>query len=351
MTKEVVMGIVGFGGMGSYHVHELIFREKNVRLKGGYDIKPERNEALGKEGYHVYASYEEMLNDPEIELVLVATPNDTHKALATAALEHGKNVISEKPAMMSSKELEEVLAVAKKAGKQFFVHQNRRWDPDFRIITELYEKKPLGEVFDIESRVHGANGIPGDWRHNLNQGGGMVLDWGVHLLDQLLFLIDSPVTSVQADLSYIEGNEVDDGFEAKLYFKNGVIALVEVGTSNFIKLPRWYVKALEGTAVIDDWDLSGKMVKATGFLGEAPTPIQAGVGLTKTMAPPSEEATETLPLPEGIALAPSVYENIFQVLRNDAPRIVKNEEVLRVMRLMETIFKAGHAHQVLPFEK
>ena len=351
MAKEVVVGIVGFGGMGSYHVHELIFREKNVRLKGGFDINPERNAALAKDGYHVYDSYEELLADPEIELVLVATPNDTHKELAIKALTRGKNVISEKPAMMSAAELEEVLAVAKNNGKEFFVHQNRRWDPDFRVITEIYQAQPIGEVFQIESRVHGANGIPGDWRHNLNQGGGMVLDWGVHLLDQLLFLVPGPITSVQADLSFIEGNEVDDGFDAKLYFKNGVTALVEVGTSNYIRLPRWYVKATGGTAIIEDWDLSGKMVKATGQADSAPTPIQAGVGLTKTMAPPSEEATTTLALPEGLPLTPSVYENIFQVLRHNGPRIVKNEEVLRVMRLMETIFAAAEAHQILPFEE
>lgn len=178
----------------------------------------------------------------------------------------------------------------------------------------------------------------------------MVLDWGVHLLDQLLYLIDSPVKKVQANLSYILGNDVDDGMRVTLYFENGIEALIEVGTTNYIRLPRWYVKATEGTAEITDWDVSGKMVKATGYDTSAPVPIRAGVGLTKTMAPPLEEATEILDLPEGTTIPVSFYENMYEVIRNDKDPIVKNIEVLRVTRLMETVFEASEANQILDFE-
>lgn len=348
--EKLTMGIVGFGGMGSYHVHYLIEKEEKFTLKGGYDINPERVAALEKEGYQGYTTYDELLQDPEIDMILIAVPNDFHKPLAIAALEAGKHVLCEKPAMMNAKELEEVLAVAKKNQRHFFVHQNRRWDPDFRILTTIFEKQPIGEVFQIESRVHGANGIPGDWRHYKKEGGGMVLDWGVHLLDQLLYLVKSPVKKVQADLSYVLGNDVDDGMRVTLYFENGLQALVEVGTTNYIRLPRWYIKASEGTAEISDWDLSGRMVKATGYDTSAPIPIQAGVGLTKTMAPPSEKATELLPLPKGTPLEPSVYENMYDVIKNGAEPIVKNSEVLRVIRLMEKIFEAATAEQILDFE-
>lgn len=348
--EKLTIGIVGFGGMGSYHAQYLIEKEENFTLKGGYDIDPKRVAALKKEGYQGYATYEALLADSEIDLILIAVPNDFHKELAMAALKAGKHVLCEKPAMMNAKELEEVLQVAEKTQRHFFVHQNRRWDPDFRVVTTIFEQKPIGEVFQIESRVHGANGIPGDWRHYKKQGGGMVLDWGVHLLDQLLYLVKSPVKKVQADLSYVLGNDVDDGMRVLLYFENGLQALVEVGTTNFIRLPRWYIKASEGTAEITDWDVSGKMVKATGYDTSAPTPIQAGVGLTKTMAPPSEEATETLALPQETPLNPSIYENIYEVICHEAIPIVKNEEVLRVMRLMETVFAAAKAQQILDFE-
>ncbi len=349
--EKVIAAVVGYGGMGSYHLRDIVKNEPHIQYVGGYDINEKRQVALEENGYHAYQSYDELLADEKINLVLVATPNDVHKELVIRALEAGKNVLVEKPAMMSSKEMEEVMAVAEKTGRHFFVHQNRRWDPDFRMLTTLYEEKPIGEVFQIESRVHGANGIPGDWRHYKKQGGGMVLDWGVHLFDQLLYMIKSPVTAVQTDLSYVLGNDVDDGFRTVLYFENGVQALVEVGTTNFIKLPRWYVKASKGTAEITDWDLSGKMVRATGYDETAPAPVQAGVGLTKTMAPPSERAVENMPLPKTTDLPVTFYENIAQVILNDATPIVKNDEVLRVLHLMEKVFEAGEKHQILPFEK
>lgn len=120
------------------------------------------------------------------------------------------------------------MKVAEETGQVFMVHQNRRWDEDFLTVKKIYNEKMTGEIFHIESRVHGANGIPGDWRHLKKNGGGMVLDWGVHLLDQLLFMIHSPVTSVYANLSYVLGDEVDDGFQTYLTFANGITALVEV---------------------------------------------------------------------------------------------------------------------------
>jgi predicted dehydrogenase len=104
-------------------------------------------------------------------------------------MEAGKNVICEKPVSLNSEELEEMIACSKRTGKLFTVHQNRRWDADFLVMRDLYESKELGEVFCIESRVHGSRGIPGDWRGMKKHGGGMIFDWGVHLIDQMLCIV------------------------------------------------------------------------------------------------------------------------------------------------------------------
>ncbi|WP_018750544.1 Gfo/Idh/MocA family protein [Paenibacillus sanguinis] len=332
--------VIGYGGMGSYHTHHLMpIEQDRVRVVGTYDISGERRQISKDKGLQAYESLEDVLKDDNIEAILIATPNDSHKEIAIQALRAGKHVVCEKPVAMSTQELDDILAVAEETGKVFMVHQNRRWDPDFLIIRELYQKKIIGSVFQIESRVQGANGIPGDWRHLQQHGGGMLLDWGVHLLDQLLWLVDSPIKSVQADLSFILGDEVDDGFMSYITFENGVRALVEVGTTNYTKLPRWYVKGLEGTAKIDDWDLSGEIIAATGRKDvQAPAPIQAGVGLTKTMAPPSEEATEKLSFPAPKADYSPFYQNFYEVVREGAEPIVKNQEVRKVMQLIEQIF-------------
>jgi predicted dehydrogenase len=228
------------------------------------------------------------------------------------------------------------------------VHQNRRWDSDFQMVKDLYENRKIGEIFHIESRVQGANGIPGDWRHLKAHGGGMLLDWGVHLLDQLLYMIDSPLAKVAADLSYILGDEVDDGFISYLTFENGVTALVEVGTTNYVKLPRWYVKGTKGSAIIEDWDLKGKIVKQSGLeLVAAPKPIKAGQGLTKTMAPPSEEAIITENFEKVTTQIDSFYTNFAKVVRGESEPVVKNEEVYQLMKIIESIFKAAETGQIM----
>ena len=339
--QKVNFAIVGYGGMGSYHARTLIpTQAERLNITGVYDIDGTRLEAAKSEGFETYDNFEAILNDEVVEGILIATPNDSHKELAITAMRAGKHVLCEKPVAMNVEELDEILAVAKETGKTFMVHQNRRWDPDFLMVRNMYQQKPIGEVFQIESRVQGANGIPGDWRHLKEHGGGMLLDWGVHLLDQLLWLVESPIKSMNVDFSYILGDPVDDGFFTYITFENGVRAIVEVGTSNYTKLPRWYVKGTEGTAKIEDWDLSGEMIRATNAEGvSAPTPIQAGVGLTKTMAPPSEEAMENIPLPSSEADFIPFYQNVYEVIREGAEPIVKNEEVRTVLALIDEMFK------------
>lgn len=345
--KAVQLVIVGFGGMGSYH-GQLVEQAEGIFVRGAYDPIEYRMELASSRGFRTYDSFEAVLGDAEVDVVLIATPNDVHKELAIQALQAGKHVICEKPVTVTGAELMEITEAAEKAQRLFTVHQNRRWDEDFLIIKDLMSQRKVGDVFHVESRVQGANGIPGDWRQLKAYGGGMLLDWGVHLLDQLLLLTDSKIESVHADLSYILGTEVDDGFTTTIKFKDGLTAVIEVGTTNFIKLPRWYVKGTEGTAVIYDWDLSGEIVTRNREVQHVePTPIQAGKGLTKTMAPPSEESTIRRPIEKVEDLSDSFYANLVSALRGASRQAVPNHEVHRVLTLIETIFESAEKNAVI----
>ncbi|MEC0306431.1 Gfo/Idh/MocA family oxidoreductase [Paenibacillus lautus] len=344
--KQAIV-IVGYGGMGSYHA-KLIKDNAFLEVTGTYDILKDRREVSQQDGYPAYESYEQVLNDAAVDVVLIATPNDVHKELALQAFKAGKHVICEKPVTLSVSDFKEMVSAADAAGRVLMVHQNRRWDEDFLTIKQMYNEKTIGDLFRIESRVHGANGIPGDWRHLEAHGGGMLLDWGVHLLDQILFMVDSRMTSLSSRLSFILGDEVDDGFESVIEFENGVSVLIEVGTTNFITLPRWYVKGTEGTGIIEDWSLNGRIVtRNQDAVKVEPKPIQAGVGLTKTMAPPSEEATITGALPEPYRQSSSFFDNFAAVIQGKAEPIVKNEEVLRVLNLIEAVFESARTGATL----
>lgn len=344
------IGICGYGGMGRHHGTYLIPKSKQFKVMGVYDVDTSRQTQAIEDGFKNYETYEAMLKDENIDVILIATPNEIHKDLSIDAMRHKKHVICEKPVTLTSLELEEIMAVEKETGQTFMVHQNRRWDEDYLVVRNLFEHKQIGDVFHIESRVHGANGIPGDWRCEKKHGGGMLYDWGVHLLDQILRMVESPLKSVSNINSYVLGHDADDGFTSLLQFESGVMCLVEVSTTNFIPLPRWYVKGTEGTAVINDWNLSGEMIKYNvDAKYVAPTPIKAGAGFTKTMAPLNHGSIIKMELPSPKKMSVPFYDNFLESLEDKSKIIVKNEEVLEVMRLIEAMFEAHHTNSIIHF--
>lgn len=342
--KDFKMVIVGFGGMGGWH-RELIETIDHLEVKGVFDIREERQAYARSLGLIAYESLEDVLNDEEVDIILCATPNDVHKEVVIRALNAGKNIVCEKPATMHSEDFCEMMAAQKTS--RLFVHQNRRWDEDYLTVRKILDEKLLGPVYKIESRVHGSRGIPGDWRGTIEHGGGMVLDWGVHILDQALQMIDQKVVGVYAALTNVTNELVDDGFTVRLLFENGLDFMLEVGTSNFISLPRWYVLGRDGSAVVRDWDLSGEMVRVTNWDKNDAVPIKTAAGLTKTMAPRTEDTIVTEELPVVHSDIRDYYRNVMDTISGKSEQIVKNEEVLRVLRLMEAIFESAEKRQVL----
>ena len=131
--------------MGSWHVGHAQ-KSDTVNLLGIYDIKDERAALAREMGIYAYASLDEVIADPRVDLCTVAIPNDAHHDTVIRLLEGGKNVICEKPVALSSQELSEMIAAAERSGKLFTVHQNRRWDVDFLASRRLREEgkiKPL----------------------------------------------------------------------------------------------------------------------------------------------------------------------------------------------------------------
>ncbi len=348
---KVNVVVVGYGGMGGYHADN-IAEFPDFNLLGIYDIKEERCKVAERKGVYAYPSFEAVLEDDRVELIVCATYNDCHKDIAIRAMRAGKAVISEKPVTLCSEDLEEMIAVSEETGKLFTVHQNRRWDNDYRTIKNILDKNELGKVFSVDSRVYGSRGIPNDWRREKQHGGGMVLDWGVHLLDQILMLNEGKeIESVYASVTNITNDEVDDGFRATIKFKDGPECLVEVLTNNFISdAPRWYMCGENGTAIIRDWDLNGEIVKIKDWDIIDAVPIKAGAGITKTMAPRTDDTIKRFPLEKILVEWQDYYNNIYDVLRNGAKPLITHDQQRRLMKLMEAIFESGAENKVVYFE-
>ena len=344
--KKTGFAIIGYGGMGGWHVR-LSQRVDELELLGVYDIKPERNALAEENGIHAYDSLEAVLADPNVQFVTVAIPNHFHKDVCIQAMAAGKHVVCEKPVALNSQELQEMIDASKKYGVIFTVHQNRRWDEDWRTVKYMYDHNTLGKTFRIESRVHGSRGIPGDWRNQKECGGGMVLDWGVHLLDQIMQTTDKKITSICATLSYVTNENCDDGFTVTLTFEDGLVVVVEVGTSNFINLPRWYVLGENGSAVIENFQQDGKIVMVSDWEKRDAVPVVTAAGLTKTMAPRTSETIQEYPLPKQSADIREYYRNICKAIRGEEEQLVKHHELMRVMKLMEAIFESAEQQKVI----
>lgn len=335
--------IVGFGGMGTWHYENISKRIEEIDVVGAYDIRPEVATAVQEAGLKWYPSLETVLQDSEVDMVTIATPNDVHKDIAIQCLKHGKNVVCEKPVTMDAKELEEIIAVRDETGKLFSVHQNRRWDKDYAIVRKIVQDNTIGKVSMIENRVQGSRQAMHGWRAFKRNGGGMLLDWGVHLVDQLLWMIDAPVISVYADLQSIYSEEVDDNLKLMLKFENGVSGIIEVATNCFINQNRWHLIGEEGTAAIEDWSCTGKIVKLNSeeAMEWADTIVYTEAGPTRTMAPRPSETTITLELPEVVTDWTDYYRNIVGVLDGKEELIVKPEECLRAMKVIDVIFESA----------
>lgn len=337
------LGIVGFGGMGGWHANHAV-KSDVVELAGIYDIKEERQNAAKEKGINAYSSLDEMLADEKIDIITIATPNDCHKEIAIKAMKAGKNVISEKPVTLSCSDLKEMIDASKQYGKVFSVHQNRRWDVDFLIAKRLYETKEIGKLFSIESRVQGSRGIPGDWRGMKKHGGGMLFDWGIHLIDQALQVVyDSNVSEVYCRFDNLTNKEVDDGFRMDITFENGVRYLVEVGTYNFAALPRFYILGEMGSAIIPSWTTGCDVTRCKEWYQDNVTPVITAAGLTKTMAPRDSVTTESYHIDCPTSDVHDYYRNFCRAIEGTQEQIVKHCEMMKVMRVIEAGFESARS--------
>lgn len=233
----------------------------------------------------------------------------------------------------------------------FSVDQNRRTNKDFVLMRRKVEEGLLGDVYFIESRVEGSRGMPSGWRTIKALGGGMMLDWGVHLIDQILYMVNKKVTNVYCKMFYVVYHEVEDNFHLTLTFEDGLTAVIEVGTNNFICHPRWYVRGKKGTLQIDGWDCAGKIVRAVDDENQWQDEIvYTKAGPTKTMAPRSQGSTEEIALSEPMDVTDSilvVYDGFLDAVEGKAPLAITPQQALRVMQVMEAAHKSAQSGEAV----
>lgn len=347
----VKVGIIGFGYMGHFHLNKT--REiEGAKVVAAFDTDPGKLEDAKKEGIETYSALEEFLA-ADFDLAVIATPNQWHEKYAVAAMRAGKDVMCEKPATMSVEEMENIKKCSEETGKFFTVHQQRRFDVDYRAVCDVVNAGTIGKVTTIESRVLGERGVCFGWRADPESGGGMLYDWGVHLIDQMLELFKGEtVTSVHARILSILTPAVDDFFEITMMFSGGACAKVIVGTFALQKLPRWFVFADRGTMRIDDFSgTTGGVARIKGEVKGFDSVVgKKSLGPSRTMAPLEKEMLETLEIPEEEDQSLKYWENLIASVKREELPYVTIDEIMRQMKIVTAAFESAEKNEVIKCE-
>lgn len=346
---KMKLGIVGFGFMGHCDA-EIMATFDDIELVAVADTNPgQLTDAPA--GVAVYNCIEDMLADADINVVMISTPNPSHLEMVEKCAAAGKHIICEKPAAMSLKEFDRMVEVTKEAGVIFTIHQQRRWDKDYCIMKEVYDRHMVGDVYLIKSQLYGFNGYMHDWHVYPEMGGGMLYDWGVHLIDQILDMVDSEIDSLYADLRNVINDKVDDYFKIILKFKNKVTAEIELGTYYLTPKRAWFVGGNEGSAIIDGFAGEGKIVRTAHLLENVPGKItMTAAGPTRSFGPAPEGLLQEEPLPEVCVSHRNYFEHFLKAFNGEEEIIVKPQQVRRVLAVMDAVRESAKTGEAVRFE-
>jgi len=228
-SSPIRVGVIGFGFVAkTFHV-PLLQGTDGYKITAVSSSRPGDVSAM-LAGVEVVADPKALATHPDIDLVVIASPNETHAPLAEAAMRSGRNVVVDKPFTITVDEARRLAAVAKEKKVLLSVFQNRRWDSDFLTIQDAIRQDLTGRVVRFESRIDRYRPeVRERWREIPGPGAGLLYDLGPHLIDQTLLLFGIP-ESVQATLAtQRRGGRTDDFFQ--LVFRYGeMVATLEAGS-------------------------------------------------------------------------------------------------------------------------
>lgn len=336
--------MVGYGLAGEVFHAPLIATTRGLQLRAIVTSHPERSRRarLGYPGALVVDRLEELFAALSgIDLMVVATPNHLHYPQTLAALARGIPVVVDKPMALSSSEAEAMTALAGERGLLLSPFQNRRWDDDFRLVQELVSRGALGGVRRFESRFERwrPSVRPGAWRETRSpeQGGGLLLDLGSHLIDQVIHLFGKP-TAVRAELDRRRPGAVseDDCFLA-LDFPNGLHAHLWMSAVAQVAGPRFRVVGERATLVTEGLDPQEEQLRS-GADPDGPGFGRREPGWAK-IAEGDGGARGLTDLPRGAY--PQYYREVAAALRGEGAAPVAAGDGVETLRVIEAARQAA----------
>lgn len=343
MDKNLQVGLIGYGMGGQLFHAPIISAVDGLILKKIRAVKPEQVNLAEKRypGVQIVPDTEGILQDDEIDVVVITTPNAWHAQIAKKALEAGKHVVIDKPFTVNLAEANELIALSKKQDKILSVFQSRRFDGDFRTVQKILQTGILGTLVEMESRYDRFRNYlrPDSWKEDDQPGSGLVYDLGSHLIDQSLVLFGLPVEITAFINRQRPGSKIDDQFEIILHYPAIKVTLKSAMLVRE-QLQRFVLYGSEGIYIKKGMDVQEEALKS----GANP--------LTKTdwgVEPEQQWGTvhttfnglafhgkfETLPGDYRI-----FYKNIYEAVTIGAPLLVTATDARNVIHLIELAFQS-----------
>lgn len=338
--------------IASYGMSGMVFHGPLLRGSGLFKVTKiwERTKDLSRKHFpeaKIVRTYDEILQDEGIELVIVNTPDHTHFQLASQALRAGKHVVVEKPFTQKASEGYELIRQANKAGRLITVFQNRRWDSDFLTVKKIAESQLLGRIVEYEAHFDRyRNYVQDSWKEDPSTGTGTLYNLGPHLIDQALLLFGWP-DEIYADLHIRRTHgRIDDAFELKMYYP-GFKATLRASYLMREPGPKYQLHGTEGSFVKYGSDNQEELLKkghsvSCRDMGVEPSDIH-GILHTELSGIATRGRVESLRGNYSL-----FYEQLAEAIRYNKPVPVDPVDALRVIHIIETAFESHKAGKRIP---
>lgn len=345
--SDLRVALIGYGLAGRFFHAPLIAATPGLELAVVVTADPARASQLRSEHPRaVLRAKPEELWGERPDLVVVATPNHAHAALARAAIAHRVAVVVDKPLAVSADEAMALLSDAEAANVMLTVFQNRRWDSDQLTLRRLIAEDALGEVVRYESRFERwrPQVSPGAWRERAapQEGGGQLLDLGSHLVDQALVLF-GPVTHVYGEIAARRGLPGDDDAFLALRHAGGVLSHLHASAVSPAPGPRLRVQGSRAAFVVTGLDPQEAALRSGARPDQAP-----GWGQGEDWARGRLVAGEhSVPIPSEPGAWPRFYELVEEALRSGTGPPVDPVDAVRTLRIIEAARRSSAERSVV----
>ena len=254
--KKLGIGLLGYPPwLGRLHA-EAAAATPDLALKAVCDLNPERIAAAQRAFPELKTTQQAaaLADDPQVDLVIVATPPNTHAGLCLEMMEAGKHVVCEKPLALNREETDALTATAADQKVHLSCHQNRRWDPDYVAIRSALAQGLIGDLFHMETFVGGFQHPCGYWHSHQPVSGGTAYDWGAHYLDWMVSLVSSPVVAVMGSRHKRVWHDVTNSDQERIQirFSGGQEAEFIHSDIAAAAKPKWYLLGTKG-AIVSRW--------------------------------------------------------------------------------------------------